>query len=168
VSGLVLCSTAASVGSAAQPLAAVALWAAASGLRWNPLLQLLGAEGPGLALLGPIDDPATARWARTQLRRTTLASAVSAIQAACQFSSDGWIGQVDVPTAVVVTTRDRIVPASRQLRLARAIPGASVHEIDADHAVCITAPETYARTLLTACWSVGPSRGQDEQRLGAA
>jgi 3-oxoadipate enol-lactonase len=168
VSGLVLCSTAASVGSAAQPLAAVALSAAAAGLRWNPLLQLLSAEGPGLALLGPIDDPATARWARAQLRRTTLASAVSAIQAACQFSSDGWIGQVDVPTAVVVTTRDRIVPASRQLRLARAIPGASVHEIDADHAVCITAPETCARTLLTACWSVGPPRGQDEQRLGAA
>jgi diacylglycerol O-acyltransferase len=168
VSGLVLCSTAASVGSAAQPLAAVALSAAAAGLLWNPLLQLLSAEGPGLALLGPIDDPATARWARAQLRRTTLASAVSAIQAACQFSSDGWIGQIDVPTAVVVTTRDRIVPASRQLRLARAIPGASVHEIDADHAVCITAPETCARTLLTACWSVGPSRGQDEQRLGAA
>ena len=46
VSGLVLCSTAASVGSAAQPLAAVALSAAAAGLRWNPLLQLLSAEGP--------------------------------------------------------------------------------------------------------------------------
>jgi pimeloyl-ACP methyl ester carboxylesterase len=168
VSGLVLCSTAASVGSAAQPLAAVALSAAAAGLRWNPVLQLLSAEGPGLALLGPIYDPATARWARAQLRRTTLASAVSAIQAACQFSSDGWIGQVDVPTAVVVTTRDRIVPASRQLRLARAIPGASVHEVDADHAVCITAPQTFARTLLTACWSVEPSCGRDENWRGAA
>jgi len=168
VSGLVLCSTAASVGSAAQPLAAVALSAAAAGLRWNPLLQLLSAEGPGLALLGPIDDPATARWARAQLRRTTLASAVSAIQAACQFSSDGWIGQIHVPTAVVVTTRDRIVPVSRQLRLVRAIPDASVHEIDADHAVCITAPQTFGRTLLKACWSVEPSRGRDENRRGAA
>lgn len=168
VSGLVLCSTAASMGSAAQPLAAVALSAAAAGLRWNPLLKQLSAEGPGLAMLGPIDNPATARWARAQLRRTTLASAVSAIQAACQFSSDGWIGQIHVPTAVVVTTRDRIVPVSRQLRLAQAIPDASLHEIDADHAVCITAPETCARTLLTACCSVGPSRGQDEQRLGAA
>jgi 3-oxoadipate enol-lactonase len=168
VSGLVLCSTAASVGSAAQALTAVTLTATAAGLRWNPVLQLLSAEGPGLALLGPIDDPATARWARAQLRRTTLASAVSAIQAVCQFSSEGWIGQVDVPAAVVVTTRDRIVPASRQLRLARAIPGASVHEIDADHAVCITAPQTFARTLLKACWSVEPSRGRDEHRRGAA
>jgi hypothetical protein len=57
---------------------------------------------------------------------------------------------------VVVTTRDRIVLVSRQLGLARAIPGASVYEVDADHAVCITAPRVFARTLLKACWSVEP------------
>jgi diacylglycerol O-acyltransferase len=167
LSGLVLCSTAGSVGSPAQELAALASPTMA-GLRCNPVLQLVSAEGPGLALLGPIDDPATARWACAQLRRTTLASAVSAVQAVCQFSSDGWISQVDVPTAVVVTTRDRIVPAGRQLRLARAIPGASVHKIDADHAVCITAPQVFARTLLTACWSVEPGRDRHKHRLGAA
>jgi pimeloyl-ACP methyl ester carboxylesterase len=166
LSGLVLCSTAGSVGSPAQELAAFA-WPATAGL-WNPVLRLVSAEGPGLALLGPIDDPATARWARAQLRQTTLASAVSAIQAVCQFGSDGWISQVDIPTAVVVTTRDRIVPVSRQLALARAIPGASVHKIDADHAVCITAPQTFARTLLAACWSVEPGRGREERRIGAA
>ncbi len=168
VSGLVLCSTAGNVGSPSQQLAAVALPAVAAGLRWNPVLRLVSAEGLGLALLGPIDDPATARWARAQLRRTTLASAVSASQAVCEFSSDGWIGQVDVPAAVVVTTRDRIVPTGRQLQLARAIPGASVHEVDADHAVCITAPQVFARTLLQACWSVQPGRGRDDHRLGAA
>jgi len=168
LSGLVLCSTAGSAGSAARKLAAFALPAAAAGLRWNPVLQLISAELMGPALLGPVDDPATARWARAQQRRTTLLSAVSAIQAVCRFSSDGWISQVDVPAAVVVTTRDHIVPASRQLRLARAIPGASVHEIDADHGVCITAPQVFARTLLKACWSVEPGRGRDDHRLGAA
>ncbi len=169
LSGLVLCSTAGNVGSPAQQLAGFALpAAAAAGLWWNPVLQLVSAEVLGAALLGPIDDPATAGWARAQLRRTTLASAVSAIQAVAQFSSDGWISQVDVPAAVVVTTRDRIVPAGRQLGLARAIPGASVHEIDADHAVCITAPQVFARTLLKACWSVQPGRGRGDHRLGAA
>ena len=65
VSGLVLCSTAGNAaGSPAGKLAAFAVSAAAAGLRWNPVLQLVSAEGPGLALLGPIDDPATARWAR--------------------------------------------------------------------------------------------------------
>ena len=168
VSGLVLCSTAGNVGSPAQQLAAFALPAAAAGLQWNPVLQLVSAEVLGSALLGPINDPATASWARAQLGRTTLVSAVSAIQAVSQFSSDGWISQVDIPTAVVVTTRDRIVPAGRQLGLARAIPGASVHEVDADHAVCITAPQVFARTLLEACWSVEPGRGRDDPRFGAA
>lgn len=159
VSGLVLCSTARNVlGSPLEKLAALALPAAAAAIRWNPLLQPVSAEVLGMALLGPVDDPATARWARTQLRRTTLAAAVSAIQAVCAFTSHSWIGQIDVPTAVVVTTRYRIVPVSRQLQLARAVPGASVHKVDADHAVCITAPQVFTRTLLQACWSVEPDR----------
>jgi len=168
LSGLVLCSTAGNVGSPAQKLSAFALPAAAAGLRWNPVLQLVGAEVLGSALLGPIDDPATARWVRAQLRRTTLASAVSAIGAVCEFSSDRWIGQVDVPAAVVVTTRDRIVPASRQLQLARAIPGAALHRLDADHAVCITAPQVFVRTLLAACRAVQARPGPADQRLRAA
>ena len=169
LSGLVLCSTAGSVGSSAQQLAAFARpAAAAAGLLWNPLLQLVSAEVLGSALLGPIDDPATARWARAQLRRTTLASAVAATRAVCEFSSDGWIGQVDVPAAVVVTTRDRIVPASRQLQLARAIPGAVLHRIDADHAVCITAPQVFASTLLQACRAVQGAPVPADQRLNVA
>ena len=160
LSGLVLCSTAGNVaGSPAVRLAALALPAAAAAARWNPLLRMASAELLGMALLGPVDDPATASWARAQLRRTPLATAISASRAVCEFSSDGWIGQVDVPTAVVVTTRDRLVPASRQLKLARAVPGASVHEVDADHGVCITAPQMWARALLQACWSAGPGRG---------
>jgi pimeloyl-ACP methyl ester carboxylesterase len=161
LSGLVLCSTAGNVReSPAEKLAALALPAAAAAVRWNPMLQLVSAEMLGMTLLGHIDDPATARWARAQLSRTTLAAAVSAVQAVCEFSSDGWISGADIPAAVVVTTRDRIVPASRQLRLARAIPGASVHEVAADHGVCINAPQLFAPALLEACWSVAPGRGR--------
>jgi 3-oxoadipate enol-lactonase len=160
LSGLVLCSTAGNVReSPTERLAALGLPTAAAALQWNPLLQLMSAEVLGMALLGHLDDPATASWARTQLGRTTLAAAVSAIQAVCEFTSDGWISQVDVPTAVVVTARDRIVSASRQLKLARAIPGATVHKVDADHGVCINAPQLFAPALLEACWSVAPGRG---------
>jgi len=155
VSGLVLCSTARNVlGSPVEQLTALALPTAAAVTRWNPLLRPMSAEVLGMALMGPVDDPDTARWARAQLRRTTLATAMSAIQAVSEFSSHSWISQVDVPTAVVVTARDRIVPVSRQLKLARAIPGASVHEVDADHAVCVTAPQVFVPVLLQACWSV--------------
>ncbi len=155
LSGLVLCATARNVlGSPAERLTALALPAAAAAIRWNPFLLPMSAEFLGMALLGPLDDPAAARQARAQLRRTTLATALSAIQAVCEFTSHSWIGQVDVPAAVVVTVRDRIVPVTRQLRLARAIPGASVHEVDGDHAVCLTSPQVFAQALLQACWSV--------------
>jgi 3-oxoadipate enol-lactonase len=155
VSGLVLCATARNVlGSPAEKLAALALPATAAAMWWNPFLRPMSAEVLGMALMGPMPDPVTARWARDQLRRTTLATAMSAVRAVCEFSSHSWIGQVAVPAAVVITTRDRIVPRRRQLKLAEAIPGASVHEVEADHAVCVTAPQVFTPVLLRACWSV--------------
>jgi 3-oxoadipate enol-lactonase len=163
LSGLVLCATARNVlGSPIEKLAALALPTAAAAIAWNPLLQPMSAEFLGMTLLGSVDDPATARWARAQLRRTTLATAISAIRAVCEFTSHTWIGEVEIPTAVVVTARDRIVPASRQMKLARAIPGASVHEVDADHAVCTTAPQVFSPVLLQACWSVEARRARQQ------
>ena len=160
LSGLVLCSTAGNArGSPAEQMAALSVPAMAAALRWNPMLHLMGAELFGMALLGRMDDPATRKWARAQLSRTTMATVISATRAVCEFTSDSWISQVDVPTAVVITARDRVVPPGRQLKLARAIPGASVHEVDADHGACITAPQLFARALLEACWSVAPGRG---------
>jgi pimeloyl-ACP methyl ester carboxylesterase len=142
--------------SPAEKLAALALPSAAAAIRWNPLLQQVSAEILGLALLGPVDDPATSIRARAQLRRTPLGTALSAVQAVCEFTSHSWISQVSVPTAVLVTTRDHIVPVSRQRKLAAAIPGASIHQMDADHAVCITEPQVFAQILLQAWWSVTP------------
>ena len=160
VSGLVLCSTARDVrGSPAEQMAALTAPTMAAALQWNPLLHLMSAEVLGAVLLGRLDDPATGSWARAQLSRTTLATAVSVIRAVCQFTSASWISQVDVPTAVVITTRDQIVPPARQLELARTVPGASVHEVDAGHGACVNAPQLFARALLQACWSVEPGRG---------
>jgi 3-oxoadipate enol-lactonase len=161
LSGLVLCCTASNVrGSPTEMLAALALPTAAAAIQWNPVLRRASADVLGMTLLGHSGDPVTARWARAQLSRTTLVTAISAIQAVCEFTSERWISQVDVPTAVVVTARDRIVPARRQLRLARAIPGASVHEVDADHGACINAPQLFAPALIGACRSVLPGRAR--------
>ena len=94
VSGLVLCATARNVlGSPAEKLAALALPTTAAAMWWNPFLRPID-QVLGTALMGPIPDPVTARWARDQLRRTTLATAMSAVQAVCEFSSHSWIGQV--------------------------------------------------------------------------
>jgi 3-oxoadipate enol-lactonase len=160
LSGLVLCSTAGNArGSPMEQMAALAVPAMAAALQWNPMLHLMGAESFGMALLGRVDDPATARWARAQLNRTTLATAISATHAVCGFTSDSWISQIDVPAAVVITARDRVLPPDRQLKLARAIPGATLHYVDADHGACISAPQLFARALIEACWSAEPARG---------
>jgi hypothetical protein len=61
---------------------------------------------------------------------------------------------IDVPTACVVTTRDHIVPATRQRDLAASIPEASVHEVDGDHAVCVVDGDRFAPVLVGAVESV--------------
>jgi 3-oxoadipate enol-lactonase len=71
-----------------------------------------------------------------------------------RFDSRSWAGDIDVPTGVVVTTRDRVVPLARQLELATAIPGATVHPVTGDHAVCLAHGEAFVPQLTDAIDSV--------------
>ena len=88
------------------------------------------------------------------MRRVPLAIALDAMRAACGFSSHLWIGGVDVPTAVVITRHDRIVAPQRQHKLAAAVPGAAVVEIDGDHGVFLADPDGFADGLRQACAAV--------------
>ena len=74
--------------------------------------------------------------------------------ALARYSASGWIGRVDVPTAVVVTERDHMVPPRSQLAMAGAIPGATVHRVPGDHRVCVAQPHLFVPALLEACASV--------------
>jgi pimeloyl-ACP methyl ester carboxylesterase len=80
------------------------------------------------------------------------ATVIQAAEALTRFSSHDWIGEVNVPTAVVVTTLDELVPASRQLKLARSIPGARIFEVEDDHDACVR--EAFSTTLIQACRAV--------------
>jgi 3-oxoadipate enol-lactonase len=51
-----------------------------------------------------------------------------------RFDSTAWIAEIDVPTAVVVTAKDKAVPAARQRAMAAAIDGAQVFEAPGGHA----------------------------------
>ena len=61
-----------------------------------------------------------------------------------------WIGEVDVPHAVVVTTRDAAIVPARQRRLVAALPAPSVHEAAIDHTGCVTRPAIFVPALLNA------------------
>jgi len=158
VSGLVLCSTAANVReSASEYLMALTLPAVAAAMEWNPMMRMVGAGTIGASLLGTVNDPTTRAWAQAQLGRTSLATALAAMHAVNEFDSTEWIGRIRVPTAVVITTRDRVVPPARQRRLAAGIPGAVPFDVEGDHGICVTAPVLFASTLLVACRSVTPA-----------
>ena len=86
------------------------------------------------------------------------ATVIQATDALTRFSSHDWIGTVDVPTAVVVTMLDELVPAVRQRKLARSIPGAEVFEVEGDHDACVRLP-AFPPTLVRACLSVARRAG---------
>jgi 3-oxoadipate enol-lactonase len=62
--------------------------------------------------------------------------------------------EIDVPTSVVVMTRDTLVPTSRQDALADAIPRAERFTVDGDHVACVSRPESFVPALIDACTSV--------------
>lgn len=93
-------------------------------------------------------------WAEESLRDHDWLRIIEAGQAICRFDSRPWAAMVDVPTHVLVTLLDRVVPPSRQLDLAAAIPGARIHLVDSDHAACAAQPADFARRLVAACSGV--------------
>jgi pimeloyl-ACP methyl ester carboxylesterase len=75
------------------------------------------------------------------------ATAVEAVKAAGPDAAG-------VPVAVLVTGRDRLISPARQLDMARALPDATVHTVDAGHFVCVNKPAVFVPVLEDACRSV--------------
>ena len=59
----------------------------------------------------------------------------------------------EIPTAIVVTLEDRLIPAWRQLELGRSLRGATVHEVSGNH-FAFSRREVFVPVLLEACRSV--------------
>jgi pimeloyl-ACP methyl ester carboxylesterase len=130
--------------------------AAALAARLTPPPMLKGALSRTMPV--PDVDHPMGRWAAAELTMTDPRMLVEAMRTVGRFTSHAWIGGVDVPAAVVVTRHDQLVPARRQYKLAEAIPGATVHEVDGDHFVCGLAPSRFVPVLVRACTDVA-SRG---------
>jgi 3-oxoadipate enol-lactonase len=150
VAGLVLCSTARNFKSHPSEHAAFGVIAG--------LTYAARATPPGMrrrvadrVVVARYDDTPLGTWAREQSRLNDLRSILEAGRALSAFSSKGWIGDVDVPTAVLLTRFDTTVPVRRQRALADAIPGARLWEIDGAHDVCATDPPAFVPSLVEAC-----------------
>lgn len=104
--------------------------------------------------VAPVDQTADERWAWRQFRATTAREVTAASTVIAQFDSRAWIGGVNVPTAVVVTTKDRLIPPPRQRALARAVAGATTYDIGAGHAACALRADIFRPAMLAATASV--------------
>ena len=153
VDGLVLCATApifrrsgmGQLVSAALPLVAGAGRVVPPGVRQATAARLLGRR---------IDDDAVGRWARTQIALGDPVAVAEAGATLGRFDNRSWLADIDVPTAVVRTTRDIAVPPTRQQALADSIPGAAIIDVEADHGGCITAADRFVPALIRSVASV--------------
>jgi 3-oxoadipate enol-lactonase len=86
-------------------------------------------------------------WVRGEARRGDPADLAAAGTSVARFDARDFVGTIDVPVAVVVTLRDRLVPAGRQRELADAIPGAKVVEVDGPHNAWLLRPDAFAGAM---------------------
>ncbi len=93
-------------------------------------------------------------WALREFRSTRPRGIAQALAALGRHHSRPWLGRIDVPTAVVVMTRDHVVPTRRQYALARAIPGATVHEVADGHAGVVLGAERFGPAFAEAVATV--------------
>jgi 3-oxoadipate enol-lactonase len=88
-----------------------------------------------------------------EMGRNDPRSIVQAGHCLSRYNALPWLPQVSVPTAVVVTTRDLLVPPALQYRMARLIRGARSFTLDAGHLAAGSEPR-FAGVLRAACHDV--------------
>lgn len=145
VQGLVLCATSQTFNTTARERALFALLSGASvGAR-----RLRDDQRAALAL-----RVLAKRRISLPMPEHDWLAIIDAGKALGRFDSRSWTPSIDVPTSVLVTTRDHVVPPARQYELADAILGSTIHRVTGDHAVCLANAEAFVPELLDAVHSV--------------
>ena len=155
VSGLVLCATAARFmpGGRERVMFTSAMAAAAGGTRIGGIAaRIPGPHRVWPALARSLRTGTLPEWAAAEVRRHDLRLVLEAGHSIGTYNAQRWIGDIDVPTAAVVTVADKTVAPNRQREMAHAIPGATIHEVDDGHLAC--ANPSFATPLLDACLDV--------------
>jgi 3-oxoadipate enol-lactonase len=150
VDGLVLCAAAASVSRASYERLATGIFAAVIEA-FSPALG-----GPSLTPVSSVADGVfgVPQWLLGQFRTTSPWAITRAIAEITRFDSRSWVREIDVPTSVVITLRDRVFGTARQRWLAGHIPGAQTVPVDAGHASCTLQSATFVPALGDAISSV--------------
>jgi len=153
VEGLVLCATARNFKGARRERVYFPLVTAA-------MLPLSGYAKARVDRLAetlpelPSCDASTPAFGRAEFRSTSAWSIPAVMAELGRFNSAAWVQEVDVPTSVVVTSRDHTIPTRRQVRLAECIPDAEVFEVAKGHASLVLGADAFRPAFSAAVASV--------------
>ena len=103
-------------------------------------------------------------WLKAELQRGDTIQFADAGRAMGDFDPSPFVSLIDVPTSVVVTTRDQLVPAKKQRVLCRAVPDARVFELDGDHRACWLEPRAFEALTVAALEEVVNRLGTGARR----
>ena len=140
VAGIVLCATALDWSDPRNK----AFWRAMGGLRLLLGAFPQGAWKAGMRLAGA--PSAGSSWVAGELSRGSARDLAEAGRELGRFDSSEWVGQLEPPAAVLVMTRDRLVPPRKQRALAAAL-GVDPVPVDGDHDACSVQPQRFVGAL---------------------
>jgi 3-oxoadipate enol-lactonase len=112
--------------------------------------QVLDAAGEGMAA----DEVSVQRpmeWAMAERSMSDLAAFIEAGAALNAYDSTRWLPRLDVPSAVLITTRDTVVAPWRQEAMAALIPRARRYLVDGGHDAVVAQPDVFLPVLRDAC-----------------
>ncbi len=93
-------------------------------------------------------------WAVAEMASHNWRHILEAGRAIGAFNSRDWLSGVDVPSSVVITTQDTVVPPKRQYELQKQISGSELLQIDAGHNAIYSDATNYVPLLVEACLKV--------------
>ena len=155
VDGLVLCATAARFAGRPElsPVVQVVGRGMAWAVGWVPPRVVRDGYAFVSRFRGQHEDTPDP-WVVAESQGGSPAAFIQAATALNGLDARSWIPEIDVPTAVVITTEDRLVSPGRQRWLATAIPGATAYEVHGDHRACVDKAPEFSVALLGACLEV--------------
>jgi 3-oxoadipate enol-lactonase len=101
-----------------------------------------------------------ARWALDEVRRTSLRIIGETAREVALHDASEWLHEIDVPTAVVCTERDRAIPSEHQLEMAALIKDSELFTYDGGHLSCMDSE--FGKELVRACQNIARRTGRSQ------
>ena len=97
-------------------------------------------------------------WMIGELMRHAARDIAEAGRELGRFDSRPWLGSVDIPATLVLTTRDCAISPRKQRELGEAVRARAVHEVPLDHLELTSRAEEFNPVLLAALADLAPVR----------